>query len=311
MRRKLRPVLLLSAAMLCVLTLDASAQKKPKKALSEKDARRAIAAMPGFALNTGAVKVREISVVGIEPVTVVAEVTTAFRFEKVGEEKGQVESLVEKIAGTGAVGSKWRAVEVRTGDRSWEALDSLASALGDANVVRARAALANLVAKFETQQREQKSVEPITRGPLRIKLLSAMGSSGVAEIGIEAVFRLARGADRKWRVVEASAGEVSSGELSGVVAALDAQKSAQARADLKTMRDALEAFRVERGFYVVAADETVLMDHLSPRYIERIIRIDPWHRPYRYEGTRERFVLRSDGPDGKTGTLDDITAGGD
>jgi len=42
-------------------------------------------------------------------------------------------------------------------------------------------------------------------------------------------------------------------------------------------------------------------------YLARIIRIDPWHRPYEYEGTRTSFVLRSSGPDGKPNTPDDVT----
>src|SRR5205085_1044204 len=34
----------------------------------------------------------------------------------------------------------------------------------------------------------------------------------------------------------------------------------------------------------VAKDSVTLLDHLSPRYLKRVIRIDPWHNPYRYEG---------------------------
>jgi hypothetical protein len=300
---------MLSALVLCALAQAVPAQKKPKPALKEKDARRAIAAMPGFALNTGAVSVREISAAGTTPVTVAAEVTTAFRFEKAGEAKGQVELLAEKIAGATVAETKWRAVEVRTGDRNWEELDFLVAPLGAEKVVRARAALEALVAEFEAEQRRagKEIIEPITRGGLRIKQLSPMGSSVVAEVGVEATFNLARDAAGKWRVVEAAIADASSGELASLVSSFNSQKAARALAEMETIKAALEAFRRERGFYVVAGDETVLMDHLSPRYIERIIRIDPWHRPYRYEGTGERFILSSDGPDGKAGTPDDVS----
>jgi len=37
-----------------------------------------------------------------------------------------------------------------------------------------------------------------------------------------------------------------------------------------------------------------------------VIRIDPWHQPYEYEGTRTSYVLRSNGPDGNANTADDI-----
>jgi hypothetical protein len=49
------------------------------------------------------------------------------------------------------------------------------------------------------------------------------------------------------------------------------------------------------------------MDHLSPRYIKQIIRLDPWHNPYRYNGTTDSYTLASDGADGKPGTADDVT----
>ena len=73
------------------------------------------------------------------------------------------------------------------------------------------------------------------------------------------------------------------------------------------MREALEAFRRERGFYVVAEDTVVLQDYLSPLYAKRVIRLDPWHKPYRYAGTQTSYTLASDGPDGKPNTADDVT----
>jgi hypothetical protein len=41
-----------------------------------------------------------------------------------------------------------------------------------------------------------------------------------------------------------------------------------------------------------------------------VIRIDPWHQPYEYEGTRNSYVLRSVGPDNKPMTGDDVTVTG-
>ena len=91
---------------------------------------------------------------------------------------------------------------------------------------------------------------------------------------------------------------------------LDAEKVARARADLDALAAALEAFRRERGFYVVADSSAALVDQLNPRYTPDVIRIDPWHRPYEYTGTRDTYALRSLGPDGKAGTDDDITLTG-
>jgi hypothetical protein len=134
-----------------------------------------------------------------------------------------------------------------------------------------------------------------------------MGSSVVAEVVVAAAFILSRDARGRWRASEVSAGGESSVDLAALWLSADARKAERARADLAALSEALEAFRRERGFYVVARDAVVLLDHLSPRYSKRIFRLDPWRNPYRYEGTRASYALGSDGPDGKQGTADDVT----
>ncbi|MBC7931787.1 MAG: hypothetical protein H7Z38_14605, partial [Rubrivivax sp.] len=176
-----------------------AAQKKPKKpkpALSEKEARRVIAAAPGFKLTTGAVKVKEISPAGAVPVSVVADVKMAFRLVWVEDERvPQNDRGVFKQ-------KRWRAVEFRTGERAWDEFDFLAAPLGAERLEAARGALEGLVTEFEAKGRESegKTVEPLRRGPLVINLLNAMGSSVVAEVLVEATFRLERDAQGKWRV---------------------------------------------------------------------------------------------------------------
>jgi hypothetical protein len=286
--------------MCACLSAEAAAQKKPKPALKESDARKLIANTQGFALNTGAVSVRAISDVGAMPVTLTATVTTAFRFEWVEDEKG---------INTGIFKAKrWRAVEFRTGDRRWEEFDFLAAALGAERVESARAALELLLTEFEMQQRERKSVEPLTLGGMTIKQVSAQGSTALAEVALDAVFNIAKDARGKWFVMEVRVGGESSGDLNSLWKAVNNSKVERARAELETMRAALEAFRRARGFYVVADSDAVLMDHLSPSYLKRIIRLDPWDMPYRYAGTRDAYTLSSDGADGREGTADDVTA---
>ena len=338
--RRLKGAASLCAALLCVFAADAPAQKRPKPALSTKEARRVVAASPRFGLSTGAVKVKNVSPAGASPVLVEADVKLAFRFESV--EDGRVPQ-------TGGVfkQKRWRAVEFRVGDRSWEEFELISSPTFETRIEAARRALEELVTEFEARQavaagkpdgagtsegaapaadggvagvgkdegrknekkvEEKKAgVEPLTRGPLTIKQLSPMGSSAVAEVVVAATFSLERDARGRWRVAEVSAGGASSGDLEELWRAADARKAEQARAELAALAAALEAFRRERGFYVVARDSVVLFDHLSPRYARRIVRLDPWHNPYRYEGAAGSYTLGSDGPDGKPGTADDVT----
>jgi hypothetical protein len=149
----------------------------------------------------------------------------------------------------------------------------------------------------------------LVRGAFRVKnpesALSAMGGSAVVEAEVEGVFNLVRDGGA-WRVASVKLGGEQFRDFDSIVRALDAEKTKVARADIDTLASALEAFRRERGSYVVADSETVLLDYLNPRYIEHIVRVDPWHRPYEYEGTRDAFTLRSNGADGKPNTGDDL-----
>lgn len=141
---------------------------------------------------------------------------------------------------------------------------------------------------------------------VRIKSISPMGNSAVVVAQVETAFRLVNDKD-KWRVAEIRTGDRRWEDMDLLVRALNAEKTSRVRAELETIATALEAFRRESGSYVEAKTEAALVDFLSPRYLARVIRLDAWHRPYEYEGSRESYVLRSLGPDGQANTADDIT----
>ena len=141
---------------------------------------------------------------------------------------------------------------------------------------------------------------------VRVKEISSLGSSAVVIAQIETAFRLVKGDDDKWRVAEIRTGDNKWEDVEMIVRAVNVEKVERARAELETLATALEAFRRERGFYVVAGTEAELIDHLNPRYLGRVIRVDPWHKPYSYDGTGDHFTLRSAGVDGKENTQDDL-----
>src|SRR5215510_16062637 len=89
--------------------------------LTPKEARRLIARMAGVQLPSDAVRIKDVSSMG-NSATVVAQVETAFRFDKSGD-------------------GKWRVAEIRTGDRRWEDVDTLVKALNSEKTSRARAEL--------------------------------------------------------------------------------------------------------------------------------------------------------------------------
>ncbi|MGH9941081.1 MAG: type II secretion system protein GspG [Pyrinomonadaceae bacterium] len=146
----------------------------------------------------------------------------------------------------------------------------------------------------------------LKKDAVNVTEVSTFGSSATAVAQVETAFRFNQDGRGKWRVAEIRTGDRQWEDVELLRRALDREKTARARAELEALTSALESFRRERGFYVVAQGGSALNDHLHPRYLLSLIRFDPWHRPYEYEGERARFTLRSPGPDGKAGTADDV-----
>lgn len=141
---------------------------------------------------------------------------------------------------------------------------------------------------------------------VRIKEISSMGGSAVVVAQVETAFRMDRGDGGKWRVAEIRTGDRKWENVDMLVRALNAEKSARARSEMESVATALKAFRRERGAYLVSDSMTKLIDHLNPLYLFTVIRVDPWHQPYIYDGHSGGFTLRSAGVDGKPNTADDI-----
>lgn len=270
--------------------------------LSASQARKAITRIPGLESKSGAVRVQSVSTINAATAEASAEIRTVFRFE--ADQEG-----------------RWRVAEVRTGQDHWEDVDLIASALGaqlaktectsagsrmkgagDSNapsVKRARCLLGSLFG-IEVPSDAIRIQEV---APMPIPLASQPSATVVAWIRVDA--RLTK-EKSGWQVSELRTGKRDWAKLELVGAAVTEQKQKQARAELRLIAGALEKFRKDRGFYVVSDKQSVAIDFLSPRYLTRVIRVDPWHRPYKYLGERYHFTLRSTGADGKPDTPDDI-----
>ena len=263
--------------------------------LSKSQARKVIQTMGGWALPGSAVRVESIRSSN-EGAEVSAEIQTVFRLR--------------------LVDGRWQLTEIRTAPDRWEKLDLIARAANttlpavecdapsrELTNKRARCLVANLLGVT------------LPSDDVRIKEISPFGLSIGSESAalvvalVRAEFRLMRGASG-WQVAEFKSGARQWVNVSGISTALDQFKRSAATDELSTIAKALYEFRRDRGYFVVSDKESVLIDHLSPRYLARVIRIDPWHRPYEYEGLQDRYSLRSLGPDGKPNTPDDIVVSG-
>jgi hypothetical protein len=252
---------------------------------------------------------------------------SAVRIERVstsGEGVTEASAEIGAVFRAKATDGRWRLSEVRTGQDTWERLDLIAQALGvqlpTGSCDAASQFVRNPSASAMTTKRARCLVAELLGVSLpsdqvRIKELSSLDlpfgseSSALIESTIQLDFRFARDA-RVWRVTEVKSGNRNWTNLDAFATAYNEAKRASATNDLTAIANALIDFRRRRGTFVISDKESVLIDHLSPQYLTRVIRVDPWHRPYQYDGETDRFSLRSLGPDGKPNTPDDIVLSG-
>lgn len=149
-------------------------------------------------------------------------------------------------------------------------------------------------------------------GEVRIKAVSPgpMGGDATVTAQMDTTFQLHQEKDGTWRVaaVRLSDGRWEDVEL--LRRALDAEKAERARADLASLAAGTEAYRRDRGFYPEAETLAALVDKITPRYLARVVRQDPWNQPYFGKVTAGGFRLGSAGPDGRENTADDVLEAG-
>lgn len=299
---KIRPAHFLRLFILCIVVFSAS---NVRADLSQKQARKLITRMAGLELTGDSVRVKTVSNPSPNTAEVSAEVRSVFRFEK--DARGN-----------------WRVAEIRTRQDNWEEVTVIATALktqvhtnecnasdlplrsaisSDPSPKGARCLLGNLLGvEVPSDAVRIQEVEPFV-----VPMASQPSALVVAWILVDA--RFANDGKSGWRVSEVRTGKREWVTLEPVVAAVNEEKQKKARTELELIAKALERFRAERGIYVVSDKQAVVIDHLNPRYLSRVIRVDPWQQPYKYQGERDHFTLRSLGPDRKENTSDDIVLG--
>jgi hypothetical protein len=282
----------------CLTALTASSARAD---LNAKQARKALTRLAGFELTNGAVRVKNIAATNASAAEVTAEIRTVFNFSQDSQ-------------------GSWQVAQVRTGQDRWEDISLVASALKaavpvgvctapdppahglgaiDPSVKRARCLLGSLLGiEIPSDAVRIQEVDP-----LPLPLATQASATVVSWIKVDARLVSEKGG---WRVTELRTGTRNWIQVDTIVAAVTAMKQQQARGELELIAGALARFRQERGYYVVSDSQAVAIDHLAPRYLARVIRVDPWHQPYKYAGERDHFTLRSTGPDGKANTPDDI-----
>ncbi len=285
-------------SLIAVLSLTTAAA-----GLSQKQARKLISRIAGAQLPSDAVRVRSVTEQG-DKAEALVEIETAFRFVQNDRRE-------------------WQVAEVRIGPERWEEIPLIAGALST-DVPAAKCTGTDFSAREASTDPTPKRARCMIASLLKIGFPS--DAVRIREISPSSVPFATRSSALVVAIIQGTVGfskektgwrvsgvRTGSGDWVGVEAvaeALNDNKRKRAQAELTTLAEALEHFRKDHGFYVVSDKEPVLVDHLSPRYLGQIIRLDPWNNPYQYQGERDHFVLRSKGPDGKENTSDDVIVSG-
>src|SRR5215212_2981231 len=272
-RKQPQILICLIFALLCGFTpLEARAD------INQKDARKVLQTILGWSLPSDAVRINSIRSSGAEGAEVSADIQTVFRLRL---NEGQ-----------------WQLREIRVAPDRWESLEVIARAAqvelpsgecdAPSQFARSKSATELTTRRARCLVASLFSVS-LPSDDVRIKEISPFGlsmgpeSAALVVAFVRADFRLAQDA-RGWRVAEFKSGNRDWVNVAGLAAAIDEAKRSAATDELSTIARALGEFRRERGSFVVSDSESVLIDHLSPRYLTRVIRVDPWHRPYQYDG---------------------------
>jgi Type II secretion system (T2SS), protein G len=172
---------------------------------------------------------------------------------------------------------------------------TLAWAANELSVREARALLQGLAGA--NLPKEQVQIRKISPGQT--------GSEAIVEAQIETAFRLRKEKGR-WQVAEIRLGDRQWESLELMEEAVRREKIRRTNARLKQMADAVEAYRNERGQSPDTDEIAELLDFLSPRYLNPPQRFDLWGKQFEYRSRAGGYRLRSAGPDGKSGTDDDL-----
>jgi hypothetical protein len=266
--------------------------------LSQKQARKTIAKAAGMSLPSSAVHIERVVSSSDTSAEVTTQLELVFRFAKAEHQ--------------------WRIREVRTGEAQWEDVEAITQAL-KIDVVRDKCSAPDENSRGTstselTNQRARCLVAnlfsiTLPSDAVRIKDISGLSigtqPSAIAVTLVQADFRLTKDSGG-WHVTGFRSGNRDWTTVESAPSVLDSVKRERTTEDLKAIATALEAFRKERGSFVISDKHSALIDVLTPRFLSRVIRVDSWRHAYRYHGEHDTFTLRSLGPDGKENTTDDI-----
>jgi hypothetical protein len=140
-----------------------------------------------------------------------------------------------------------------------------------------------------------------------VNITQISATEAVAAAKLQMAFRLEKKGSR-WIVQEARLGHGQWEKIGNLQQALTRIKIEETQIMLEAIAEAIVRYKKINGKTPAFKDYVSLSDLLSPQYLTPLIRLDAWRRPLEaILSENNTIILRSAGPDGTTGTKDDIS----
>jgi hypothetical protein len=141
------------------------------------------------------------------------------------------------------------------------------------------------------------------------RIVSQSGDRAIAETTVDLAFQFERDSDKSpWHITSVRLGDQNWVSVAELIAALNESRKKTTAASLEKLTAGVAAYRQQNGTSPAARDIKALADALHPRYMKDLILDDAWGRPIEVDTTSPTLRFRSVGPDGLSGTPDDIVS---
>ncbi len=136
--------------------------------------------------------------------------------------------------------------------------------------------------------------------------LEESGDFAIAELRVSTAVKLVRKGDG-WEVDEVRLGDRRWEKAETILAALGLEREKETRTRMQQVASGVRLYFAQENRLPAVDGFTALIDLLTPRYLQAVVRLDAWSQPFSYRALSERsFELRSAGPDGEFETGDDV-----
>lgn len=138
-----------------------------------------------------------------------------------------------------------------------------------------------------------------------VTISNGIGGNAIAEAQIATAVRFKQ-EKGEWQVADVRLGDQHWESVELLTEAVRREKIRRTEITLQKIAAALDAYKQQKGEYVIAENFDKMLDILSPQFLATPFHFDWWEQPLTYQGNARDYKLASAGADLKMGTSDDL-----